>query len=374
MECLPLYAALFVTALTAALAVACIIARVRRNREGYDHLVCLPFRFAVIGMLAGAGFCAAAIVSALSGETLSLGFSAFDLVCCLLMNAYLSKLVRYDRKGFTCRSFFGVTRECPFRDVEGVHGENNVHVYFQGRSYFLDEASAGLAAFLSAMRRAYKREYNRPLPKVRLRRDPMNGHLEEPWVYLVLWLIVAALAVSMIPICFYSMLHVPPSEKLQTVQTAFRAREVKSEELYLAAVSAEGTYCLERYDLYENLPEPSFFCSGETFTVGTKPDREDIFLLVGEDGTEYVTPELWLRAYQKESLVPFVLFMLFCVFMFAYACFGIALTRHPERYSPRIRRLVYQEGVLINVDEPESTKNTPPRPADHNKRKGRYRL
>ena len=66
--------------------------------------------------------------------------------------------------------------------------------------------------------------------------------------------------------------------------------------------------------------------------------------------------------------------MLFCVFMFAYACFGIALTRHPERYSPRIRRLVYQEGVLINVDEPEKTKNTPPRPADHNKRKGRYRL
>ena len=96
--------------------------------------------------------------------------------------------------------------------------------------------------------------------------------------------------------------------------------------------------------------------------------------LVGEDGTEYVTPELWMRAYQKESLVPLVLWMLFCVFMLAFSCFGIALTRHPERYSPRIRRLIYQDGVLINIDEPESTKNTPPRPADHNHRKGRYRL
>ena len=374
MERLPLYTALFVTALTAALAVACIIARVRRNREGYDHLVCLPFRFAVIGMLAGAGLCAAAIVSALSGELASLGFSAFALVCCLLMNAYLSKLVRYDRKGFTCRSFFGVTRECSFRDVEGMHGEQNVHIYFQGRSYFLDEASAGLPAFLSALRSAYKREHGRPLPKVRLRRDPMNGHLEEPWVYLVLWLLLMAIAVSMIGTLTYLLLHVPPREKLQTVQTAFRAGEVKSEELYLAADSPEGTYCLERYDRYENLPEPSFFSSGETFTLGMKPDREDILLLVGEDGTEYVTPELWLRAYQTESLIPFVLLMLFCAFGFAFSCFGIAVTRHPERYSPRFRRLFYQDGMLINIDETESSKYAPPRPADHNHRKGRYRL
>ena len=210
----------------------------------------------------------------------------------------------------------------------------------------------------------------------RILRDKLslNGHLEEPWVYLVLWLLLMAIAVSMIGTLTYLLLHVPPSEKLQTVQTAFRAGEVKSEELYLAAVSPEGTYCLERYDLYENLPEPSFFCSGKTFTVGTYSDSRDILLLLGEDGTEYVTPELWLRAYQKESLIPFVLLMLFCAFGFAFSCFGIAVTRHPERYSPRFRRLFYQEGVLINVDEPESTKNTPPRPADHNKRKGRYRL
>lgn len=374
MERLPLYAALFVSALTAALAVACIVARVRRNREGYAHLVCLPFRFALIGMLAGAGFGAAAIVSALQGETASLGFSAFTIVCCLLMNAYLSKLVRYDRKGFTCRSFFGVTRACAFRDVEGVHGENNVHIYFQGRSYFLDEASAGLPAFLSAMRSAYKRAHGRALPKVRLRRDPMNGHLEEPWLYLGIWLLLMAICVGVIAMTVYLLLHVPPMEKLQTVQTAFRAGEVKSEELYLAADSPEGTYCLERYDRYENLPEPSFFSSGETFTVGTYPESRDILLLVGEDGTEYVTPELWLRAYQKESLVPSVFIVLFFALGFAFECFGIAVTRHPERYSPRIRRLVYQEGMLINVDEPESSKNTPPRTADHNHRKGRYRL
>ncbi len=346
-----LISALVMTVLTLALCGICIAVRARRKKNTTERMVCEPYFIAVLGMFGGLIMCAPAVVTAIEGRPDSYGFLAFPLLGWFLIVIYLNCVVWYDQTGFRCRNFFGVTRRCDYRDVEGIRSGKDVRVFFCGHSYLLDGDCDGLRLFLKTLKKGYQNAHQKPVPEspaYRRRFDPMNGNMDNPWFYFWTYLLLGVLWITLLAIVCYFFFHVPNAERLTYEDASFRSFEIRDDQLFLIPEGREEAFCLDLYSFYDALPAPEVFCSGAVYRVGTNGKTNDIKSLTGADGTAYVTPALWLSAYQHDQISAMPFLALFCLAGTSVSWFGILVGRHPERYSERLRGLFYKEDVLLN--------------------------
>lgn len=201
-----LIAAFFVVVIHVALIFACLRERPLRKNWIHENVVYLPFFLAGVGMVCGTAMGIPTVVCAIDKDWMFAFFGAFVLLCDLMMVAYLNCVIRYDDKGFYAKNMLGVGMACSYGEVEGIRSGKDSRIYFRGRSLMIDEISIGRVEFIVALERGYKQATGNWVPIHKRKWDPMNGHLEYPWLYFILWVTMGSFCLALPVMMFVSMI------------------------------------------------------------------------------------------------------------------------------------------------------------------------
>lgn len=330
--------------------IAAVVAQVQRIGWRRKKIVHLPFILAIIGILGGAFFSVLTVMCAMDGQWPFLFFGAMVLVCDCMITAYLNCVIRYDDQGFLARNFFGIKRRCKYEEVEGLRSGRDWKVYFKGHSITIDEKSCGDHDFMVALHRGYKRATGKRLPvssKLRRGWDPMNGHLDHPWGYFILWIVLGLFCAALPFFMLFVMTTETDPSEVAFYDVQFSNYEVDGETLRLYVEGVELPYEIDYYrDYGEVLPTPETLCSGGTYRVGVTKGHRNVKSLTGEQGRSHITFETERQVYRDNQRVPAWILAIAGVVGVYFSYMGIAVARDPERYSKWVQRLFYRDGYL----------------------------
>ena len=183
-----LIAAWVLAAAHGVLSVAGLFTAVRRKNQTGENVVWLPFFVVAIVMVCGTILSIPTVVCAMDGDWMFALFGTVVLASICMMTAYLNCVIWYDDEGFVARNFFGIRRSCSYAEVDGVKGRKDRKIYFNGYCIMIDEISIGADEFMDALYKGYRKATGRHVPSFKPKWDPMNGHLEHPWGYFILWI------------------------------------------------------------------------------------------------------------------------------------------------------------------------------------------
>lgn len=333
--------------LSCLLSSAAIIQWRRRKRMKWDNVVHLPFFLAVIGIIGGNLFAVPTVICGFDGNGGTVAFALFTLGCHCLTVAYLNCIIWYDDEGFVARNFLGIRRQCTYAEVEGMRNGKDYWLYFKGHRILVDEMAHGGRDFIKAVKRGYSASHNGRMLMAShtygRKIDPMNGNIENPWLYFCIWVGMMLMCVFLLVGMVISMAAKPSDmEELVFSQMTFTSWKKDDGELHLTVPGREEAVRIFGYRGYgELLPSPEELCNGEIFVVGL--DGKYIESLTGADGTVYITPELERQIYHKTQDVAGVILTVFSVFGIVFSIVGIDVARRPERYGAKFKRIFYQD-------------------------------
>ena len=318
-----------------------------RKRMKLDQVVHLPFFLAVIGILCGNIMAIPTVICAINGNGGTIAFALFTIGCHSLTVAYLNCVIWYDEKGFAARNFLGIRRQCTYAEVEGLRTGKDQWLYFRGHRILLDEMAIGSKKFIGMVKKGYSAAHGGRMLMAscnyRRKKDPMNGNIQNPWLYFCIWIGMMLLCGAMLVVGVISMTGKPtPMEELSFHQMTFTDWKGEDGELHLTVSGREEAVRIFGYRGYGDLlPTPEELCGGEIFTVGL--DGKYIESLTGADGTVYITPELERQIYHKTQDIAWVIMMVFFAAGIAFSIVGIDVARRPERYGTKFKRIFYQD-------------------------------
>ncbi len=347
---MPQLIAWFMAAFTVLLGTGCILTREKRRQMSKRGTVQLPFGMAVIGMIGGAAMSIFAIGFSKEGILPVVIFSLFILLSQSLMLGYINCTITYDSKGFTARNIFGIQRDCLYSQVTGVREGKDCWVYFGGHRILVDECSEGGEEFRTTLRKYYTAQTAGLLPEYPRRWDPMNGHIEYPWVYFILWIVMAVSCLGLMGLPIYSLTVETDPAELTPHTLTFTEYKIdnRDKELLLYAPGCENPFRIYCYQDYrDGRITPEALCSGETYTVYTKgPKGLGIRRLVNSKGIELISIEQEREVYRNRQRPAAIFMLILGPVGFVFSVFGIALTRNPDRYPDWVRKLYYKDGYL----------------------------
>lgn len=345
-----LIAACLVAAIHIVLSISSLLARPKRKTWIYKKVVYLPFYLAGVGIICGTILSIPTVACAMDMTWGFPFFAGFVLVCDCMMAAYLNCVIWYDDQGFEAKNIFGVRRVCSYAEVEGIRSGRDRRIYFHGRHIMIDEISCGVDEFIEALDKGYKRATGKRMPfskSFRRKWDPMNGHLDYPWAFFILWittgLIFAALPVFM----FFLMTSETDPSEITKRDVRFCAYEIDEGSLLLYAEGEEEPYEIGYFINYgEVLPAPDTLCNGKRYSVGVEGDHRYVKSLTDADGTKYITLETERQVYRDSQRAAVWILCGISPAGVVFCYFGIAVARHPERYSKTVRSIFYKKGYL----------------------------
>jgi hypothetical protein len=345
-----LIAASLIAAVNVLLGIVSLVTRQKRKCWEQENAVYLPFFLAAFGFACGTFLSIPTVICAMDGGGIFAFFGTVVLACDSMMVAYLNCVIRYDDKGFVAKNIFGIKRECGYGEVEGIRSGRDRRIYFRGHSIRIDEMSRGGDEFVEALDKGYKRTTGKWLPtstSFNRKWDPMNGHLENPWFYFILWLFLGFACAALPVLVLFGMISETDPSEIVIHDVQFCFYEVDGGSLLLYAEGEEKPYEIGYFQHYgEALPAPEALCSGEKYSVGVVGNHRYVKCLTGSDGTKYITLETERQVYRDSQRIAFWILCLVAP-IGVYSCYlGIAVARNPERYSKKVRRLFYKDGYL----------------------------
>ena len=175
------------------LIIRCI--REYRTRQSSDisHFVSLPPIVFLVGAVAGIIVSVPVSVPFL----LKLPVAAwcvcefFVLVSMAMMSAYVFETITYDGVGFEKRNFLGKKTRYEYKNITGISSPvaADVIIYVGRKRIRIDSMSYGGSDFAEYVSEVYSAWYERDIPIIEPKCDPMKGNIENPWVHFVLFLI-----------------------------------------------------------------------------------------------------------------------------------------------------------------------------------------
>lgn len=321
------------------------------KRKRQTNLVCQPFYVVPVALLAAMVFFAAVREIPEQQPWERLGFAgAMVLMDCMII-AYINCVVRYDDDGFTVRRIFGVRRRVGYGAVDGLRTGRSIRVFFGKRSVLLDENCTGREGFLRQLEKAYRNEYNAPVPRspaYRRRFDPMNGHVDAPWLYFCAFLGLGLLALGIMIFEIYSLTHEYQEPELHIRSVAFRSYAYDKNDLllYPDAEDPDDDLRVSWFADYETLPDPEQLCDGTEYEAATAVSSREICLLRSTGGEEWITPGAYRHVSQSHIGAAEIFLMLFFAICMVISGLGIAVGRHPERFGKQVKSMLYRRGDL----------------------------
>lgn len=342
-----LMAACLIVILHIFLAIRCFLAKAQRRNWDREKVVYLPFYLAAVGLVCGTILSIPTVVCAADRNWGFAFFSVMVLTCDSMMAAYLNCVIRYDEKGFVSKNILGIPRSCTYAEVEGIRPGKDSRIYFRGHVILIDGISRGSDRFLDALDRGHKKATGAWVPVCERKWDPMNGHVDYPWFYFILWIVMGLLSIVLAVLAIYSVTVDTDPAKLVTQPVQFCGYDTYDGTLRLYVEGKEDPYLIEYYEDYgEALPSPEQLCDGKTYTIGTGKNSRSLDLLQDENGKVHITPERERQIYRDHQSIAAWCGACGMVLMAWFCYMGIAVARHPERYSEKVRRLFYKDGYL----------------------------
>ena len=285
-------------------------------------------------------------------------FEIVILFCLAMVLAYCHETVVYDASGFTVRSFLGRRCSYSYQELTGLSRKGqDLYLHCGKRKFRLDAAAAGRSEFLSHADRMYFGHYKKKLPLLSRKRDPMNGNLDTPWLYLILYLfmILSCVAFLLLPVYLLQPADDTPPKDAIELRTSFSSWEYTREEqgtLILYAPGEEKPFTLSWLDgLEAPLPDSDTLCSGETYTLTVREGEEEYWIYAIRDRENQ--PILSVRdrnnAYRNSQRIYCVFLELFAAAGLFVGIFGILVGRNPKRYPHWFRKLFYQDWAWVSA-------------------------
>ena len=284
-------------------------------------------------------------------------FEAVILGCLAMLLAYCNETVRYDEAQFETRSFLGRKHSWSYREITGLsRKQQDVYLHCGSKKIRLDAMAQGREDFLAHAERMYKAQYSRGIPRAtRKRRDPMNGNLDTPWLYLIIYLFIALFSAALLFLPVYVLQpagDTPPADAFE-IRTSFTSWKQTREDqgtLKLFAPGEEKPFTVSWLDGLETpLPDSDTLCSGETYTLTVREGEEEYWIYAIRDRENQ--PILSVRdrnnAYRNSQRIYCVFLELFAAAGLFVGIFGILVGRHPESYSHSFRKLFYRDWAWV---------------------------
>lgn len=189
----------------------------------------------------------------------------------------------------------------------------------------------------------------------RVKYDPMNGHVEMPWFYFLLFLLIAFLSLGLFVLSIYVKMPQPMPSDLVACNTDFRSYDVKnmqrslSTKLTLYADGFPHPFTLDFFEGYDTwIPDPSTLCDGRVYQVSARVNQESygIYTITYPDGTPLLTYDDYQQGYQNSQGMAINILMVFSLLSLVFFVFGIVFTRNPNRFPTWVQKLYYKSGML----------------------------
>ena len=162
----------------------------RRRASERSFLVSLSPLLLWAGLLCGGILCVP--VTLFRPDDMSVGvwwvLEGGVLIGLAMLLAYCNETVRYDEASFTASSFLGVRRSYSYSEITGIRRSGDVFLYCGRRRIRLDTIAQGRDDFVQYADKARRRQCGAGIPLRPRRKDPMNGNLDTPWLYLFFYL------------------------------------------------------------------------------------------------------------------------------------------------------------------------------------------
>ena len=335
----------------------------KRSVPGGSRIVSLSTRLLWIGFTAGAVF--SVLLTVLSPEEISLFvlilFEHFILGGIALLTAFCNKTIVYGDEGFTVSGFFGKKRILTYGDLTGyAPKENEKILYFSGGSVRIDSLAKNGHVFFRHANRKYFELFKRGLPvrQKAKRKDPMRGNLYSPWLYIVIYTLIAATCCAFF--AFGCTFLRPPRGDLPTGAETFEVSFSSYKEfplleggtVRLYSPDCEKPFVINSVSGFDPpLPAPATFCKGEkyTVTVGIGKEAYFVYSIAGKDGDELFGYYDNDAAYLNCQRLPVIIFLIVTPIGAVLGILGLFVGRYPERFSSRFRRLFYKGRVWTDA-------------------------
>ena len=287
----------------------------------------------------------------------------FILEACVLLGlvmllAYCNQTVSYDKDGFTAGSLLGIKRRYAYGDITGLARRGHDTVLYCGRRrILLDSIAMGTDSFVNYADQMRRKQTGKGIPLRERSYDPMNGNLDTPWLYFIIYFLLFAFSVFFIPFLIINVL-MPADGKLPTDTTEFRTSFISwnitrdsSGTLLLYAPDDEMPFSIDQlYGFEVPLPEPDSLCSGESYIVVARDGEKEhfVYTLASDDGTPILTAYDCDVAYRNTQRGASFIIIIFLVLFILTGIFGILVGRNPESYPHWFRKLFYQDWAWIS--------------------------
>ena len=284
-------------------------------------------------------------------------FELAVLVCLAMLLAYCNDTIRYDAAGFEASTLFGIKRRYSYGQISAFSRSlGDVILHCEGKRIRLDAMAENRDTFLDYADKAHRRETGKNIPFLKPTHDPMNGNIENPWLYFIIQFCIGLCGVAMAAQGILGML--PPSDKIaeNTAEyfTSFSSCEYSKEcdgTLILKAPDYEKPFHLEWLDGYEiPLPSPDELTDGTFYRVAARATKQNysIYAVYRADGTPTIRAFDRNTAYKNTQRGASFVFLVGGFLGILGSVLGILVGRHPENYPAFVRELFYKDYVWIS--------------------------
>ena len=316
-----------------------IAAKAARSPEWQKNRVYLPDLLFWVGLL-GNLFVIPSVILLRQEDWLWLLFIAFSLLSWSMQLAYANCWVRFDDRGFTHHTFFGQTYEFTYNDVTGVRWGSDIRLYCGKHLIFLDSMADNASRFLDWVKKRSKQMQNLP---DRIKWDPYNNNVPDGMSIFVA-LIILLLFVTVVLGLFCYQAFAPGKSEADTrrEEVVFVSGELQSRGVISLVSQDGGKYRIAGYDtlpvemgtLWSEGTRYTVWCDGKNTVWIYQLQAGDRILLSFDEHNEAS------RQSGKKGLI-FALVLWVAALLLILAT--IVVGRHPERFSPRVRKWFFRD-------------------------------
>lgn len=333
----------------------------RKRKDERERLVSLSPMLLWVGLLCGGIL--SVPVTLFGPENMQPGvwwiLEAGVLLGLAMLLVYCNETVRYDESSFTSSNLLGIKRSSTYSEITGIRRGSDIILCCGRRRIRLDAIARGREDFIIYADRARLRQCGAGIPLCPRRKDPMNGNLDTPWLYFIIYLMLIVFAVVFLVISISACRPADDSlpDDCTRISTSFSSWERTQEEggtLLLTAPGYDMPFSLSWLSGYEvPVPDPETFCSGETYTLTVREGAKVYFIYAvdGPDQRQIICAYDQNTAYRNRNYKAAVGIAVFSALCIPFAILGILVGRHPESYSVRFRRVFYQDHAWVRSAE-----------------------
>lgn len=331
-----------------------MVLRKKRKDTHYDRLVSLSPVLLWAGAVCG-GVLSIPVTLFGPDDTPSGVWYIFEvtvLACIAMMLAYCNETVTYDESEFETRNLFGIKRSYSYGEITGILRRGDDTILRCGRRRIrLDTMSSGGNKLVAYADKAYFKRHKKYIPVYKPKRDPMNGNLDTPWLYLFISVFTLIVSIGMIILPGFILRPADdsiPSDAVEVRTTFSSYNRVKKESgtILLYAPGVEKPFAISWLSGYEvSIPDPEMLCGGDYFHIVADEARNQYYIcaISNDDNSRILSSYDYNTAYRNTQLVPCICLMIMGGVIAAVSVFMVLVGRHPERYPGWFRSLFYKD-------------------------------